>query len=180
MRPDAYVVDSAFWEPGTFIGGVPVVSFENLMMTFPEARFLVGMSFKGLNAKRAEKFEAMYGLGLYRPVTYRHNMSGISPSAQLGAGCFVMDLNILQTDVEIGRNCVLWSGNHVGHHTKIGDHVWLSSGIVVSGACKIGKRCIIGAGATITRDCEDDGVYPGPYATRSKVPSHKLKGVWAQ
>jgi sugar O-acyltransferase (sialic acid O-acetyltransferase NeuD family) len=151
------------------------------------------MSFKGLNRQRAEKFEELRRLG-YEPMTWR--AYGIPPS-KIGAGSFVMDGNRLQLGVEIGENCMLWAGNHVGHHTKIGNHVWLSSGIVVSGACeigdysfigsgatiadniKIGKRCIIGAGATITEDCEDDGVYPGPAATRSKVPSYKMRGVWA-
>jgi sugar O-acyltransferase (sialic acid O-acetyltransferase NeuD family) len=158
--------------------------------------FTIGMSFRGLNKPREEKFELMRGMGI-EPLTWRSPDVWLPNSAKIGAGSFIMDRNTIQTGVEIGENCVLWSGNHVGHHTKIGNHVWLSSGIVVSGACeigdytfigsgvtiadniKIGKRCIIGAGATITRDCEDDGVYPGPYATRSKVPSHKLKGVWA-
>jgi sugar O-acyltransferase (sialic acid O-acetyltransferase NeuD family) len=159
--------------------------------------FTIGMSFKGLNKARAEKFALMRGLGI-APLTWRSGDVWLPNSAKIGSGSFILDRNTIQTGVEIGENCVLWSGNHVGHHTKIGNHVWLSSGIVVSGACeigdfsfigsgatiidgvKIGKRCIIGAGATITSDCEDDGVYPGPAAVRSKVPSNKLKGVWAQ
>jgi sugar O-acyltransferase (sialic acid O-acetyltransferase NeuD family) len=158
--------------------------------------FVVGMSFKGLNQIRAKKFTQL--LQKYKPSTVIAPSALVSPRCEIRQGCVIMERNLVQPFVTIGQNTILWSSNHIGHHAKIGDHVWLSSGIVVSGACeigdytfigsgvtiidgvKIGKRCIIGAGATITRDCEDDGVYPGPYAVRSKVPSHKLKGVWAQ
>lgn len=160
-----------------------------------EAQFVIGMSFRGLNKPRAEKFAAMLAKE-YEPFTFIDRRATVI-GATVGRGTFVMDGNTLQPGVCIGENCVLWSNNHVGHHTRIGDHVWISSGVTISGACdigercfigsgatigdnlKIGARCIIGAGATITSDCEDDGVYPGPAAERSKVPSSRMRGVWA-
>jgi sugar O-acyltransferase (sialic acid O-acetyltransferase NeuD family) len=197
MNGALFVVDPGFVSVALYEHGSMVFTDDLLSVVPPPHPFIVGMSFKGLNRPRAEKFEWMRGLG-YEPLTFVHHDVWVPNSAKVGAGTFIMDRNTIQTGVEIGENCVLWSHNHVGHHAKIGNHVWLSSGIVVSGACeigdfsfigsgativdgvKIGKRCIIGAGATITSDCNDDGVYPGPAAARSMVPSFKLKGVWAQ
>jgi sugar O-acyltransferase (sialic acid O-acetyltransferase NeuD family) len=194
----AFVVDPEFVDDYTVFGR-PLVSSQDVVKLFPPEHYLslIGLSFKGLNTLRAKKFAQMEAIG-YTPVGCVGLDVWIPNSAKIGEGTIIQSRNTIQSRVEIGENCMLWAGNHLGHHTKIGNHVWLSSGIVVSGACeigdfsfigsgatiidgvKIGKRCIISAGATITRDCEDDGVYPGPYAVRSKVPSHKLKGVWAQ
>lgn len=192
----AYVVDAAYWEPATFIGGIPVVAFENLAMThLPENyRFTVGMSFKNLNAIRASKFEAMLLKG-YEPITFKHGMCGVGRGVKIGQGSFVMDLNNFQTEFQCGDNCVFWAGNHFGHHTKVGNHVFVASHAVIGGSVeigdfsfigvnatirdnvKIGKRCVIGAGALILSDCEDDGVYAPGGTQRSKVPSFRLRGI---
>jgi sugar O-acyltransferase (sialic acid O-acetyltransferase NeuD family) len=202
-HPCVFVVDDRFERPITEGKRTPITLSQLAAFHDADASstqdylFVIGMSFRGLNKARSEKFNAMRTLG-YKPVGLRGIDVWVPNSAKIGEGTTIQTRNTIQTGVEIGENCMLWAGNHIGHHTKIGSHVWLSSGIVVSGACeigdytfigsgvtiadniKIGKRCIIGAGATITRDCEDDGVYPGPYAVRSKVPSNKVKGVWAQ
>jgi sugar O-acyltransferase (sialic acid O-acetyltransferase NeuD family) len=193
----AHVVDETYWEPGQFVGKIPVCAFEQVgrVTCIPtnEYQFVVGMSFKGLNAPRAEKYQAMLDRG-FKPLTYRHGMTGCYAKS-IGRGSFIMDLNIIQDGAEIGDNCILWSGNHIGHHTKIGNHVFIASHAVIGGACeigdhcfigvnatirdnvKIGPRCVIGAGALILSDCEADGVYGAPATPRSKVPSYRLRGI---
>ena len=157
-------------------------------MLSKDYRFAVGMSFKGLNKPRAEKFYWMRRLG-YEPLIYIAPDVSLPRMATVRSGSFIMDRNTIQTAVMIGENCVLWSGNHIGHHSKIGDHVWLSSGIVVSGGCeigdytfvgsgatiadgvKIGKRCIIGAGSLVLQDVPDDSVVAERGTPISKVSS---------
>lgn len=185
-----FVVDKEHRQ-STYIDGVPVVAFEDVRSRFNPANhgFLIGMSFKGLNAPRAEKYQAMLDRG-YQPIV------SISPKAsilksEIGRGTMVLDENTIQPGAKIGENCVLWSGNHVGHHTHIGNHVWLSSGIVVSGACevgdytfigsgatiadgvRIGKRCIIGAGSLVLKDVPDDSVVAAEGTPISKVRSNR-------
>lgn len=172
------------------------ISFEKIREEYRpnEARFIVGMSFRGLNALRVGKFSAMFAKG-YEPLTFVDQSARGTPSVKIGRGSFIMDGNVIQTGAEIGENCVLWSSNHVGHHSKIGNNVWISSGVVVSGGVeigdncfigsgatirdniKIGRRCVIGAGAIIDRDCEDDGVYKPIATERSRVPSSRLRGI---
>lgn len=194
IPPDAYVVTGNFFEPNKRINGVPVIAWEDMPQR--PAHFVVGMSFRGLNKPRAEKFELMRSMG-YSPLTYRHSMVGQSPSAHIGAGSFVMDLNNLQAKVEIGENVIAWSGSHFGHHCKIGSHCFIASHAVISGAVEIGERtfvgvnatiadgvkigsdCIIGAGAMITEDCAAGGVYPGISTARSRVSSARMRGIWA-
>jgi sugar O-acyltransferase (sialic acid O-acetyltransferase NeuD family) len=195
LRPDAHVVDASHWQPNTWIGETPVCAFEQVgRVTFtpPEnSLFVVGMSYKGLNRPRAEKYQAMLGRG-FRPLTFVHPMCAKNYKS-IGHGSFVMDLNVMQDGVEIGENCILWSGNHVGHHTKIGNHVFIASHAVISGDCEIGDRCFIGVNATIadgvkvgadcfigpnaliTQDCEPEGVYVAERTPRNKVPSWRMR-----
>lgn len=195
-RVAAFVVDAKFWEPGVFIDGAPIVTFENLSMTYPSHKysFVIGMSFKGLNAPRAEKFEAMKAKG-YRPLTFVDRRATVHSKAKVGAGSFIMDLNNIQPFVEIGENVVGWSGSHWGHHAKVGNHAFVTSHVVISGAVeigdysflgvgatlrdnvKVGKRCVIGAEALILSDCADDGVYSPGGTERASVPSTRLRGI---
>lgn len=156
--------------------------------------FTVGMSFKGLNKPRAEKFRMLLGMG-YEPLTFIDERVSVTGDPQIGFGSFVMDGNVIQPGVDIGENCILWSGNHVGHDTWIGDHVFIASHAVIGGDCSIGDRCFIGVNATIRdgvkigsdcvigaralilSDCEPGGVYGEPGTERSKVPSHRLRNI---
>jgi len=178
-----YVVDREYATPG-------MVCAEDVQNQYAKDyyRFVVGMSFRGLNKPRAEKFQTMLDKG-YAARTYISPQARLSGYSDVGVGSFVMDGNTLQRGVEVGRNVVIWSNNHLGHDTKIGDHVWLSSGITVSGACeigeytfigsgatiadgvKVGKRCIIGAGSLVLRDVPDDSVVAAEGTPISKVSS---------
>lgn len=195
-RTAAYVVDSeSEYQPFGPLNR-PLVSMDEVVaQRAPEEYcFIIGMSFKGLNAPRAEKYAAMLDKG-YEPLTFVDRRARVSPSAKIGAGSFIMEGNVIQTGVEIGVNTVLWAGNHVGHHSRIGDHVWISSHAVISGAVKIGcksfvgvnatirdgvkvgAQCVIGAAANIDADCEEFGVYKAPATERHRVPSNRLRGI---
>jgi len=182
----SHVVDSQHWQPGLLTPDLLDRYYNS------RYRFIVGMSFKGLNAPRAEKYQAMLDKG-YEPITYV-DIDAINRGT-VGCGSFVMELNNIQHGVEIGENCILWSGNHIGHHTKIGNHVFIASHAVIGGSCeigdysfigvnatirdgvKIGPRCVIGAGALILSDCEEGGVYSPGGTERSRVPSSRLRNI---
>lgn len=194
----AFVVDRNYIHPSRD-ASMTIVPFENLWEQFdPRTHvFMVGMSFKGLNQPRQKKFDAMRAQGYLPLVCISPKASWLDP-IKVGFGTFIMDENTIQPYASIGENCVLWSGSHFGHHCKIGNHVFVASHVVVSGGVEIGDRtfigvnatiadgvkigadCIIGAGTLITEDCAPGGVYQGSRSERSKVPSSRMRGVWAR
>lgn len=193
----ACVIDEQYGSSVKDFNGLrAVVTTTQAVAAYPPEnhQFVVGMSFRGLNAIRAAKFDQMKAMG-YEPLTFVHRDARVSHTAKIGAGSFVMDGNMIQTGAEIGDNCLLWSGNHVGHHSRIANHVFVASHAVISGSVeigdysfvgvnatirdnvKVGKRCVIGAAALITKDCADDGVYSPGGTERSAVPSYRLRGI---
>lgn len=190
----AVVVDPGFVAAG--LCGRPRVFTDEVERKYPPSdyRFIIGMSFKGLNGPRAEKFAMMRAKG-YEPLMLSADPTKVAWSAKIGAGSFVMEGNTIQTGAEVGENCVIWANNHIGHHTRIADHVFIASGVTIGGAVeigercfvgvgatirdnvKIGARCVIGAGALILSDCAQDGVYSPGGTERSRVPSHRLRGI---
>lgn len=191
----AFVVDAEYIQEETLLD-IPVISSEDVLQRFPphDHKFVVGMSFKGLNSPRAEKFEWMRSIG-YEPITFVDSRVKCTGSCDIGEGSFIMDGNCIQHGVSIGENTILWSGNHIGHHTKIGKNVFIASHAVVSGAVTIGDRCfvgvnatirdnvsigdgcIIGAGAFILKDCEPDGIYSVKGTDRRTMPASDLADI---
>lgn len=189
----AFIVDREHLPQG-HAHPIPVSPFDEIGRYSPRTHtFVIGMSFRGLNAPRALKFAALRELG-YEPLTFIHRDASVCCN-DIGRGTFIMDENTIQPFAEIGDNVMLWSGNHVGHHSKVGNHVFVASHAVISGAVeigersfvgvnatirdgvKIGARCVIGAGALILSDCEADGVYSPGGTERSRVPSNRLRGI---
>lgn len=195
IKVRAFVVDADMLTQAIFCDR-PVVAFEDLEKVYSPAayQFLVGMSFRGINAIREAKFDAMRAKG-YEPLTFVDRNARVAASARIGAGAVILDGNVIQSGVTVGDNVVMWSGNHIGHHSRIAAHCWISSHCVISGACvmyercfvgvnatirdgvKIGESCVIGAHAHISKDCAAHGVYPGAATERSPVPSYKLRGI---
>jgi len=190
----AFVVDSEFYDKtAPTICGVPVRTLDAFIGDPAVYQFLIGMSFKGLNKPRAEKYAELLKMG-YEPALFSAEDRLVN-CQHVGRGTFIMEQNVVQPFAEIGENCILWSGNHIGHHTKIGNHVFIASHAVIGGSCeigdysfigvnatirdgvKIGPRCIIGAGALILSDCEEGGVYSPGGTERSRVPSSRLRNI---
>ena len=190
----SFVVDSEFYDKtNPMVCGVPVRTLGSFRIDPQSYQFLIGMSFKGLNKPRAEKYAELLEMG-YEPAAFSADDKLIN-CQHIGRGTFIMEQNVVQPFAEIGDNCILWSGNHIGHHTKIGNHVFIASHAVIGGACeigdysfigvnatirdgvKIGPRCVIGAGALILSDCEADGVYSPGGTERSRVPSNRLRSI---
>jgi sugar O-acyltransferase (sialic acid O-acetyltransferase NeuD family) len=188
----AFVIDDGY--ESTIKTDKPIIPFSSVRESAPPENycFVVGMSFKGLNKPRAEKFEAMLGLG-YSAISHLDTRASFGRFGSLGGGLFILENNVIQSPFDIGNNCILWSGNHVGHHTKIGNHVFIASHAVIGGGCEIGDRsfigvnatirdnvkvgadCIIGAGALVLTDVPDGTVIQPKESERSRVPSSRVR-----
>lgn len=195
LKPVAFTVDSQFIKESSF-HGLPVVPFESIASEFSpkEHQIYVAVSFKKVNALRAEKLAGAETLG-YRAASYVSSKATVWPGLEIGPNSFILEDNTIQPYVRIGRNVTIWSGNHLGHHATIGDHVFIASHAVISGAVsvgdysfigvnatirdnvRIGRSCVIGAGSLILQDTKDFEVYMGEASTPSKVPSNRLRGI---
>ena len=78
-----------------------------------------------------------------------HPTAVISPSAQLGHGCFVMQRAVLNTHVRLGVGCLINSGAIVDHDSTIGDGAHIGLGSVVKANCQIASEIKVEAGQVI-------------------------------
>lgn len=191
----AFTVDADFMSRSTFCD-LPVLPFETLAEAYTSAEHsvFVALSYSKLNAVRKEKYLAAKSLG-YPIASYISSRATILNDGHIGENCFILEDNTVQPFVKIGNNVTLWSGNHIGHHSTIADHVFVASHVVISGGVTvaeqcfigvnatlrdhihIGEKCVIGAGVLLLEDADANGVYIGPATQRSKVPSHRLRGL---
>jgi sugar O-acyltransferase (sialic acid O-acetyltransferase NeuD family) len=192
-RLRAFTVDRAHLGEPT-VGGVPVVPFDEVAARCPpaDARMLVALGYGRLNAVRLAKMAEARALG-YRLATVVHPSSVVSPTAELGENCLVMEGNVIQPHARLGDGVVLWSANVVGHDAVLGAGCFVSSGVVIGGRTRIGegsflgmqsgvgpqltlgRRCVVGAGALVLEDAPDESVFAGARARRRAVPSTRLR-----
>ncbi len=188
-----FSVDAQFLDGDSF-AKLPLVAFEEIEKYFPPAQYkmLVAVSYTQLNKIRTEKYQAAKKLG-YQFISYINSQCSLSGNTEIGENCFILENVVVQPFVRIGNNVTIWSGSHIGHHATIQDNCFVTSHVVVSGnvevgsnsflgvnstirdGVKIGDRCIVGAGALILQDTEPDSVYKASGATKSSVPSNKVK-----
>jgi sugar O-acyltransferase (sialic acid O-acetyltransferase NeuD family) len=193
-RVVGFVVDDAY---KASTGGVfmdcPVVSFTESLSAFPpgEHDAFVAVASARLNHSRRELFERVRVMG-YNLASYVSTRAFVWRDVVIGDNCFVLENNVLQSGVIIGENTTLWSGNHVGHRTTISSHCFLTSHVVVSGFCHIGEHSFlgvnssiadkvhiashnfIGMGAVVNKKTDEDAIYTGNPAEKSKLSAKRF------
>ena len=191
----AFTVDGSFLKESSF-GGQPTVAFERVESDFPPDRFdfFVAVSYRNINALRAEKVAAARSKG-YRLASYVSSRATVLTEHAVGENCFILEDNTIQPFARIGNNVTLWSGNHIGHHSTIGDDVFIASHVVVSGHVTVGRRTFIGvnatlrdgikigaanvfgAGAVVLGDTEDNAVYGSVATPKAPIPSSRIRSI---
>jgi sugar O-acyltransferase (sialic acid O-acetyltransferase NeuD family) len=189
----AFSVSRDYMPEAAVFRGLPVVAFEEVQDLYPptEYLFFVPMAPKNMNKDREEIFQAAKCKG-YDCISYVSSKATLFNN-EIGENCFILEDNTIQPFTKIGNNVVLWSGNHIGHHSVIHDHVTFTSHVVMSGHCDIGSYSFFGVNSTlrdglciaegtfvamasaVLKDTEAWSVYVGNPATKSNVPSTKIK-----
>ncbi|MBF0590159.1 MAG: hypothetical protein HQL53_13640 [Magnetococcales bacterium] len=113
------------------------------------------------------------------PLNVVHPQAFISPSAQLGAGCFVKAGALIETacrigdavlidntttlphDNTIGDGCHLAPGVTLGSSITIGPMTIVGIGVSIATGSRIGGNCILSVGSSITQDIPDNSVVEG-------------------
>lgn len=172
---------------------LPIIPFENLNNFYDNKKYeiFVAIGSRHLNRDRQKLFEQIKAKG-YKCANYVSSKAFIWHDLTIGENCFILEDNTLQSGVIIGNNVTLWSGNHVGHLSKVEDNCFISSHVVISGSTTVGKNCFIGVnssiadyvkiavdnyiglGTIINKNTEENSVYTGNPAEKSKVSARRL------
>lgn len=81
--------------------------------------------------------------------TVVHPAAVVSPSARLGAGCYVGPLAVVGTGATIGDGVIVNSAAVIDHDCRIGDFVHVAPGSALSGAVQLGDGVWIGTGSAL-------------------------------
>lgn len=84
-----------------------------------------------------------------QPFTVVHPDASVSPSANLGGGCFVAAKVVIAAEAKIGEGCIINHGAVVDHDCQIGAYSHIAPNVTLGGDVEVGRECLIGAGAII-------------------------------
>ena len=184
-----YIVENEFL-------GLPVLPYEEIEERHDPSNTsaFVAISSSKLNRVRTRLYNQTKSKG-YDLATYVSSNAFVWKNVEIGENSFIFENNVLQPFTEVKNNVVLWSGNHIGHRTVICDNVFVSSHVVISGYCKIENSSFIGVNSSVannvtiakdnfiamqsgvTKNTEENSIYKGMPAQRSKVSALEYCGV---
>ena len=156
---DCSFVDDGY-PVGTVICGVPVVgAIQDLAHLRKEYTHLVVTI--GDNRLREEIYRQAEALGFAFPNVVARS-AYVSPFAQLGWGCILLNNAVVQNGAQIGNGVVLTVGVVAHHDCAIEDFALVYTNSVVRTGAKIGEGAKIGSTATVGNFVQvpEDAVIP--------------------
>jgi sugar O-acyltransferase (sialic acid O-acetyltransferase NeuD family) len=87
-------------------------------------------------------------------VTIIHPSAIVSPSANVGYGCYIGENVVLRARVTLGNGVLLNAGAIVSHHCQVDDFTTLGPNAAMASRSKIGRCALIGVGAAILPGCK--------------------------
>ena len=143
-------------EIGTLVNGVPVIGRPTELEKFISEYKLLLVAI-GNNKLREKIYKDAESIGydfpnLIDPSAY------ISPFAEIGKGCVILNNAVVQNNAKIGNGCILNSGVEAHHDSVIEDFCLIYANSVVRALTHVGKRVRIGSTVSISTGAmvEDD------------------------
>ena len=132
---------------GTDICGIPVVGS---LADLPELRKEYGSLVVGIgnNRFRAQVYEKAKALGFAFPNIVAPS-AYISPFAEVGCGCVLMQNACVQNGASVGNGVLLNAGTEVHCGGTVGDYVLLYTNSTIRTGAKVGKYARIGGNVTV-------------------------------
>lgn len=102
----------------------------------------------GDNAARDRLLQELAAQGR-RLATIIHPTAAISPTAKIGAGCYIGAQAAVNALATLEQGVIVNTGGIVEHHVKLGRAVHIAPGAIMTGASGAGDLTLIGAGAVV-------------------------------
>ena len=143
----SFVDDS--YPVGMEICGAPVVGYQLLVVTI------------GNNALREELYAQADALDYEFPSILART-AYVSPFAQLGWGCILLNNAVVQNGVQVGNGVILNAGAEAHHDCTIDDFALIYTNSVIRTGATVGKRAKIGSTVTVSNFAAvpEDAVVP--------------------
>ena len=133
--------DCAFVDDGQAVGG---------LANLPELRREYGLLVVGIgnNRFRAQVYEKAKALGFAFPNIVAPS-AYISPFAEVGCGCVLMQNACVQNGASVGNGVLLNAGTEVHCGGTVGDYVLLYTNSTIRTGAKVGRYARIGGNVTV-------------------------------
>lgn len=156
---DCAFVDDAF-PAGMEICGVPVVGGLSDLPALRQDYSLLVVTI-GDNQLREELYARADALDYEFPNILASSVY-VSPFAQLGWGCVLLNNVVVQNGATVGNGVVITAGAEIHHDCSVGDFALIYSNSVVRTYATVGKRAKIGSTVTISNNAQvpSDAVIP--------------------
>lgn len=76
----------------------------------------------------------------------------ISPTAQIGVGCYIAPCVVLDSDSKISDNSIILFHTIISREVQISASCFISASCTIKGGVRIHKSCYIGANSSIVKD----------------------------
>jgi sugar O-acyltransferase (sialic acid O-acetyltransferase NeuD family) len=142
--------DCAFLDDGdaSIVDGVPVIGKSDEMASFyPEYKLLLVTI--GNNALRERIYKEAGSIGYSFP-NIIHPTAYVSPHAQIGSGCVILNNAVVQNNARCGDGCILNPGVELHHDSTIGSYCLIYTNSVVRSLTHVGDRVWIGSNVTVS------------------------------
>ena len=114
---------------------------------YPEYKLLLVTI--GNNTLRERLYKEAASIGFSFP-NIIHPSAYISPHANIGSGCVILNNAVVQNNAKCGDGCILNPGVELHHDSTIGSYCLIYTNSVVRSLTMVGDRVWIGSNVTIT------------------------------
>lgn len=170
-------IDDDEKKQGTILNEIPVLSLEQAMESYPDARVLGGIGIPMIRELLMNK-AAVCGFSFD---TIVHPRVEKSNRVEMGIGTVICAGNILTTNIRLGAHVQINLDCTIGHDVVMDDYATLAPGVHISGCVQCGKRVYIGTGAVIINGTQEDPIVIGDdviIGAGACVTKSIVRGTW--
>lgn len=111
-------------------------------------QFVTAMGSPNSYRKKPALLESL-GIAPARWATVAHPSASVSPWAEVGRGCVILQQCTLSAGCRLADQVVLLPGCRVSHDTNVEDYNTLATGVILSGFVRVEPNCYLGAGSLV-------------------------------
>ena len=141
--------------------------------------FVVGVGSLGDSSLRHKLFELGENSGL-SAITVQHPSALRAASADLGHGCQLLAVSVVNSGAKLANNVIVNTGAIVEHDCSVGDHVHIATGARLGGGVRVEPGAHIGLGASVLQNLtvgENAIVGAGAAVVTDVAPGTTVMGV---